>query len=307
MNIFCSLCRQETPHTSFFERGQDWEYGVPGTFRQERCDICGLVAMAPMPNLETILSYYPAAYHGYQSSTSALTRRLIDYSLRERARMYRRLISSRGDILDVGAADGAHFDVWQTEGAWNFVGFEFNDAVAQAARNAGRNVVTASMETFDAQGKTFDLIIMNHLLEHVTDPRDTVERARALLKPGGWLVGEVPNLRSWDRMVMGRYWGGCHWPRHVHQFTPSTLQTLFRVAGFERPHFSWLLRTDHWALSVQNFLQSRTQTRVMLKHGRAWYYAPLLLLFIPLNMIQRLLHRTGVVGFRVQKPSVASL
>ena len=298
----CSLCQRTTAHEPYFEQGHDWEYGISGTFRQERCTTCGLIAMVPMPDPETVLSYYPSTYHGYQPASSALTRWLIAHDLRRRARMYRRMIGSKGAVLDVGAADGAHFDVWKTVGEWDISGFEFNDDVARQARAGGRDVATATMETFDAQGKTFDLIIMNHLLEHVPDPRGTAECAYALLAPGGWLVGEVPNVRSVDRMIMGSFWGGCHWPRHLHQFSPRTLRALFTAVGFERPKFSWLLRTDHWALSVQNLLQSFRLTRTTLRNGRAWYYAPLLGCFIPLNVMQMCFGLTGVMGFSARKP-----
>ncbi len=301
-HFYCSICAQETPHHPFFERGQDWEYGIPGTFRQERCHLCGLVTMVPMPAPDVVLGYYPKEYHGYQSATSALTRWLIKRNLRQRARMYRRLIGRTGTILDVGAADGAHFDVWRTEGDWTLVGFEFNDAIAAEARAHGRDVATATMETFDAQGRTFDLIIMNHLLEHVPDPLETVRRASALLNPGGMLVGEVPNLRSVDRWLFGAFWGGCHWPRHLQQFTPASLTRMFTRAGFEGPHLLFLLHTSHWALSVQNWLQARIWGRTRLRNGRAWYYPFLLVLFIPVNTLQKWLRCTGIMGFTARKP-----
>ncbi len=300
--VYCSICERETPHASFFEGGQDWEYGVSGVFHQERCDGCGLVVMVPMPTLETILGYYPKTYHGYQPATSPLTRWLIKRNLRERAKGYTRLIGLKGAILDVGAADGAHFDVWKKEGDWEFKGFEFNDEIASEARRHGRDVATATIETYDACGKQFDLIIMNHLLEHVQDPLDTVRRAFALLKPGGYLVGEVPNIHSLDCWIAGKYWGGCHWPRHLHQFTPSSLAILFQKAGFLLPRISYVLHTSHWALSIQNWMQAHARMRVALRHGRAWYYPFLLLAFVPLNFLQKILGWTGIMGFVAQKP-----
>jgi SAM-dependent methyltransferase len=301
-SIYCSICQKETSHVVFFEGGRDWEYGVPGEYRQEQCESCGLVTMVPMPSPAEVLTFYPSTYHGYQSATSALTRWLIERNLRQRADGYRKLIGTTGTILDVGAADGAHFDVWKTEGSWEFVGFEFNDEIAADARAHGRNVATATMETFDAQGKQFDLIIMNHLLEHVPDPLDTARRAFALLKPGGWLVGEVPNLRSLDRWIAGRYWGGCHWPRHLQQFTPSTMRRMLTTVGFESPRLSFLLHTSHWALSVQNWLQSTSWGKTTLQNGRAWYYPILLLAFVPLNLIQKIFGCTGIMGFSARKP-----
>lgn len=298
----CNLCGTETSHQPFLAGGQDWEYGVPGTFTQGQCTVCGLVRMDPMPSLAEIGAYYPASYHGYQSPASPLTRWLIQRNLRKRARAYKRLIGSTGTILDVGAADGAHFDVWKQEGHWTFNGFEFNDAIAQEGRVHGRNIATATMETFDSRGQQFDLIIMNHLLEHVVNPRQTVQRAYELLKPGGWIVGETPNIRSLDRMIAGRYWGGCHWPRHVHQFMPSSMRALLRSAGFTQVRITPSLDTSHWALSVQNALQASVKTRIRIHNGRTMYYPWLLAAFVPLNIVQYILGITGILGFAAQKP-----
>lgn len=300
--IYCSICRKETAHTPFFKDGKDWEYGVPGTFNQDRCDACGLVTMTPMPTLSEIIGFYPKAYHGYQPANTALTRWLIDRNLRQRSHVYRGLIGRHGAILDVGAADGAHFDVWKTEGEWDLVGFEFNPEIAAEARLHGRDVATATIETFDTKGRSFDLIIMNHLLEHVQDPFDTVMRAYAMLKPGGYIVGEVPNVRSVDRWLFGVHWGGCHWPRHLQQFGPASLSRMFTQAGFESPRISYLLHTSHWALSIQNWLQDHRWSRTMLTNGRAWYYPVLLLACIPFNLVQKVLGLTGIIGFSVRKP-----
>lgn len=301
--LYCSICRRKTDHVPFFEGGQDWEYGVPGVFRQERCSVCELVTSVPLPTTDVLLGYYPPNYHGYQSPTSSLTRWLVERNLRERAKGYRRLIGPEGVILDVGAADGAHFDVWEQVGNWELMGFEFNEEIARDARTHGREIATATMETYDPKGRMFDLIIMNHLLEHVPDPFDTVRRAYAFLKPGGYIVGEVPSLYSFDRWIFGSYWGGCHWPRHVQQFSPRSITSLFVGAGFLAPHISYLLHTSHWALSIQNWLQAHALTKTVLQNGRSWYYPLLLLCCIPINLLQKLLGCTGIIGFVARKPS----
>lgn len=301
--MYCSICQKETPRLPFLTGGRDYEYGVPGVWEQTACAVCGLVATTPMPSMDEILSYYPKSYHGYQSAPSRITRFLVTRNLRARAKLYRALIGPDARILDVGSADGAHFDTWQeVEPGWALYGFEFNDGAAAAGRAEGRRIATATIESYQPPVSEFQLIIMNHLLEHVRDPFDTTARVYALLASGGSLVGEVPNIRSWDFSLFGRFWGGCHWPRHVHQFTPATMSLMLTKTGFSDVQISYQLHTGHWALSVQNWLQSHRLTRVTLSNGRAWYYPLLLIAFVPVNLVAQLFGMTGIIGFSARKP-----
>lgn len=63
---------------------------------------------------------------------------------------------------------------------------------------------------------SFDLVVMAHVLEHVSYPRDMVEFARSMLGFGGAMFAEVPV----DPPVDG-------WHEHVQQFTQLSLFQLF--------------------------------------------------------------------------------
>lgn len=299
--VYCSICGNNSKHYDFVNNGRDFEYGVPGVFKYSKCVECGLVVLDPLPAIEEVLTFYPLDYHGYDEPTSRLTKFLIRKNLVQRANLYKDLIGDSGNILDVGSADGAHFDIWQKEGKWNFYGFEFKDEVAEAGRKKGRNIDTATMETYDARGRKFKLIILNHLLEHVHDPMFVVKKSFDLLEKDGFIVGEVPNIRSLDFKIFGRYWGGSHWPRHLHQFTPAVLEDMFVKSGYKNIKFHYPLHTGHWALSVQNFMQSMDFTKTKTNNGRTWYYPILLILFVPINLLQKIVGFTGIVGFTAQK------
>jgi SAM-dependent methyltransferase len=64
----------------------------------------------------------------------------------------------------------------------------------------------------DGHESRYDIVSMNHVLEHVIDPGLVLERALRLLRPGGWLVGQLPARTSWEARLFGRYWGGYHFP-----------------------------------------------------------------------------------------------
>jgi SAM-dependent methyltransferase len=83
---------------------------------------------------------------------------------------------------------------------------------------------------------------MFHALEHLYDPRSYLTAAHRLLKPGGRLVVQVPNVSSWQFFLLGEHWTGLDVPRHLIDFRAQDLKSLLDHTGFE------VLRTKHFSL-----------------------------------------------------------
>ena len=122
-----------------------------------------------------------------------------------------------------------------------------------------------------------------------------------ILRPGGILVGELPNFNSWDARLFGRYWGGGHAPRHLWHFSPQTLRQAFERFEFEAIEIAPAIHTGHWELSIQNALRRKRSDCKNLVSGRTWYYPFLLVLTVPINALQMPLLQTGIMSFRVRK------
>jgi predicted SAM-dependent methyltransferase len=73
---------------------------------------------------------------------------------------------------------------------------------------------------------------MFHVLEHLPNPRFALEYAKGLLRPGGMLIIQVPNVSSLQARVFGRRWYGLDVPRHVINYTPKALSLLLEEMGF---------------------------------------------------------------------------
>jgi predicted SAM-dependent methyltransferase len=161
--------------------------------------------------------------------------------------------------------------------------------------------------TFDSipfENNFFNILLMNHILEHVQNPLKDLQKARKILKPGGYIVGEIPNIKSFDYQLFKRYWGGLHVPRHTFQYSPESFCALVEKSGLEVVSLGYELNTTHWALSVQNYIEGgriAAGKGSRLNFGRAWYYSVLLLAFIPINVLSKLYQRTGVISFVLRK------
>lgn len=56
----------------------------------------------------------------------------------------------------------------------------------------GTDVQRVDMENIEFEAETFDLVIANHVLEHVSDVRKALEEIRRVLKPAGYAILQTP-------------------------------------------------------------------------------------------------------------------
>lgn len=79
----------------------------------------------------------------------------------------------------------------------------------------------------------YDLVISMHLLEHLNDPVQYLEKVRPLLTGDGELLFEVPNLNAFLGEISPEYNDFIYLYEHVSYFTEDTLKLLFDRAGYK--------------------------------------------------------------------------
>ena len=260
----CALCgsNQGKP----FARGFDFEYLTTRTeFTFWRCD-CGGAFLNPRPAPEALGRVYPSNYYSYDfgNKLGPAVMRFKAFAERAKVRAYEPYLSAGARVLDVGCGDG-HV-LGQIRDAVSLPleleGLEFSDHAIRAAESAGFRVYRGRIEDAVLPSDTFDLIIMNQLIEHVREPREVLEEIARALKPGGHVFLETPNIDSVDaRLFRRRYWGGYHLPRHFHLFDARSLARLVEKAGLEKVLHRPLVCPQFWIISVQNWLKDRGAVR----------------------------------------------
>lgn len=93
------------------------------------------------------------------------------------------------------------------------------------------------LDSLVAAGKLFDLIWLDNVLEHVPRPEPFLDKVFGALKPGGFLLIEVPNDGSplqkflHDKHLIEReFWHA--YPEHLSYFTETSLRSLLQSHGF---------------------------------------------------------------------------
>lgn len=212
------------------------DYLVSGqTFNIQSCTSCNFRFTNPRPDASSIGSYYQSEdyvshndeSHGLINTVYRLVR---NYTLRSKLSLINKLNGKAGRLLDVGCGTGAFLETCQ-QGGWTVQGMEPDEnARAVAQKKLSTELKPSLNELIGAE--PYDIITLWHVLEHITDLNKTIPQLRELLNYSGTLLIAVPNSDSYDAAYFQEYWAAYDVPRHVHHFTPSTIQLLFKKHGF---------------------------------------------------------------------------
>src|SRR5207245_96199 len=137
--------------------------------------------------------YYPPESEELWQEQMARVFRLEGLQAIERLRRAGALrVSTPPRLFDIGCGMGFFLDLMRREG-WETMGVEPAPNAARHARERlGLDVVEGTIETARVDGP-FDVVTLWYVLEHVPNPVEILDRAAALLRPGGLLIVRVPN------------------------------------------------------------------------------------------------------------------
>src|SRR5262249_24614415 len=155
-------------------------------FAVDRCQDCRSEFLNPRPDESELPAFYPDDYHAYHNDHGTVARALVNMRAKRRATQYNRLLSGReGALFDVGVGDCRHFDALKQYCSLRFAGVEIKREIAAKARARGYDVADGTLETMDMTDHAgrYDIVSMNHVLEHVVEPRTMIARSFELLKP----------------------------------------------------------------------------------------------------------------------------
>lgn len=266
--VVCPVCGSKE-YAVLYESG-DYEYDLPGTFYISCCKGCGLIYQNPRPTLAEILRYYPEWYEPYNTFGPKIIRSIRHHLLvRSRIRKYCQLFSGKAGrikVLDVGCANGELLNELSSHSQFECAGVEPVTYAADIAARHGFFVYNSTLEDAKIPDVSFDLVIMNHVLEHMPDPVKTVKKAFSVLKEDGILSGELPCVSSLERIIFGRYWGMYHMPRHLTFFSKELIERFLREIGFKEVEIDFQPVPSTWHTSIRNFLNSKGAPRQITKY-----------------------------------------
>ncbi|MEM0990910.1 MAG: class I SAM-dependent methyltransferase [Pseudomonadota bacterium] len=193
----------------------------------------GLVRNDPIPGDGELAKFYSEDYRTSYKGAAKPRKRQILRNFRRVAghvRQYRDVLDAADQVLDVGAGSG-EFAYLMTSLGKTVTGIEPNAGYAAYCReDLGLDIQTAHLDPSLFQTGSFDLIRLNHVLEHLNDPVRYLAMMGAWLKPDGVLYVEVPNIEVYCREKSR---GNMFHYGHIFNFNPWTLRTAAGLAGLD--------------------------------------------------------------------------
>ncbi len=262
------------------------------------CNNCGLVFTNPMPTDDSLEYFYKKHYRNFYETTENPDSDYIEKGRFIEKANYLLLhlkpyLGKNNKILDLGCSEGSvlkvlcEFFFYNLNGNAELVGVEPNVNYAKYAQNNLDADIVNSMvgDFFLKSSKKFDVIIMNHTLEHFRDPNIVLEEVSKRVCDGGYVYVEVPNLEYNNLGIWFFHIA------HLYHFTPYTLERLALKFGLVPVYRKMSSNAIHkWAMvyvfkkidiSVVNLQISESYVAFIKNH----------VAMIDMNRIQKLLIR----------------
>ena len=228
MNQICYLCGSKENSTVFNENG------IPIL----ECKSCG-----------HIFSSYVQEEHydGYWDENSDQDFDLDWWDVAHRE-IYSEFIQTfmkaeKGKILDVGCGLGFFIKTLQEKKpAWSSLGYEMSERAVKFGKEKNHlsNIYSGLVQNSGIEKNSLDIITLWDVIEHIPKPQPLLEYLFSILKPGGILFVQTPNvpIQLWKarlKVLLKGMKEGVHYLEakdHINDYSTSTLNLLANKTGY---------------------------------------------------------------------------
>jgi 2-polyprenyl-3-methyl-5-hydroxy-6-metoxy-1,4-benzoquinol methylase len=184
----------------------------------------------PFPSEKALPNYYDNKdYISHTDSKTSWFDRLYQFVKRFAISKKVKLITNQTEeqtILDVGCGTGDFLLACKNKN-WQVTGIEPNTKARRLAEQKLPMVsIFSDIKNIELTEK-FDIITLWHVLEHIPDLDEYINRLKKFLKPNGRLIIAVPNYKSYDARYYGKFWAAYDVPRHLWHFSQKSISSLF--------------------------------------------------------------------------------
>lgn len=228
----------------------DDRYGYEGLFPTNVCTGCGHISLRAdfTSDLLNILytNYYPRSSLSLQEFQSSRSVSGFSSWLNGTKRSAYAWVPEKVRILDIGCGFGQTLGYHKSRGC-EVYGVETDENIRRVADKFGFNVHVGLFDPKLYEPNYFDYVTLDQVIEHVTNPVETLQGIAHILKPGGMAILSTPNANGWGAKFFGRFWINWHAPYHLHHFSIESMWITANKAGMNIESFRTLTSSE-WLL-----------------------------------------------------------
>jgi SAM-dependent methyltransferase len=268
----CPVCRVVERSIAYTGLQDKIFFCAPGIWTSWRCASCDVVYLDPRPTQSSIGRAYES-YYTHQSDEAAKARhdgllkklrrivpnsylnKVFGYHLRPAfplaalalefqparalatSHFYRHLPAPRNEddcLLDIGCGDGSFLQAARDLLNYKVEGLEIDPRARTIALGRGLNIHAGSIPGAGLKPGAYYQVTLNHVLEHLHEPKSALEEIFNILKPGGRVWISVPNIAAASLERFGSNSRLLEPPRHLVMFDPKSLRSILGRAGFQK-------------------------------------------------------------------------
>jgi SAM-dependent methyltransferase len=229
--LHCPACGEQRPHKMLYVKNK---CGIL------RCDLCGL-------GRADATGFDPAGYYTHDYFSGGHADGYADYAATEpvlrrqfaREVGFLRRLCPTGRLVEIGCAFG--FFLREARRHYAVGGIELSQAAAAHCRDLGLNVATGeASEQILAQFAPVDVFVLLDVIEHLSEPFETLDRCMRSLQPNGRIVLTTGDFASPVARLAGSSWRLMTPPQHLWFFTCASFQRWssrngMRVESYDHP------------------------------------------------------------------------
>lgn len=297
----CEICGSKDIHFLFKQR--DKNICVPGTFSVYKCNKCKVLFLNPKPSSEELKKYYSSnkyySLKDIQNKESKKTRlRLFLYNIYfnpKKRNLFLKILflpikffirgtnlEKEKRILDIGSGNG-QFLYEMKELGMDVYGVEPGDFNQKETKKYGLNIEKTDFLNYKSKKEYFDIITMNHVLEHVSEPKIVLEKIKTILKKDGLLILGIPNTDSLAYSIFSKDWHQLDVPRHLFDYSNKNIVELLKKKGFSIIKIRYNSRPNQFVVSLY--------FKWCIKNRKSKLTRILDILFLPLTWIVNIIKK----------------
>lgn len=233
MNRNCEICFSSSKDVLYTQHFNNTSISLMTSYNVVKCNKCGFIFADNIPSQKEFDKYYAEmSQYEFINKGSQVPQSYIDHNKGIIKFMDRHISTLRKDfdIMEIGCSTGNLLLQLKDCGYTNLLGIDPSEYCTDYIKNSYNiDTITGTVSTLDID-KKFDLIILSSVVEHFVDIHKSMEKITSMLKKGGVLFIEVPDVTKFHQYIFTPMQQFSI--EHINYFSATSISNLLNNFNF---------------------------------------------------------------------------